>query len=111
MTSQPLKFGLVGYGAWGGLHAQSIAKTEGAELAAIAAPSEASRNRAQADHSTAHVCENYLEIVNDPSIDIVDIVVPSHLHHEIAKAALEGFEALSTARVRFFAFVGINVPL
>ena len=51
MTSEsPVRFGLVGCGAWGSQHARAIAKTPGAQLAAIAEPSELNRATAKADH-------------------------------------------------------------
>ena len=42
-----VRFGLIGFGAWGKHHAQTIAKTRGAELVAIAVHSEASQAAAQ----------------------------------------------------------------
>ena len=36
MSEAPVRFGLIGYGAWGQHHAKAIAKTSGAELVAIA---------------------------------------------------------------------------
>ncbi|NIP97339.1 MAG: gfo/Idh/MocA family oxidoreductase, partial [Akkermansiaceae bacterium] len=54
----PVRFGLIGYGAWGSHHARAINETEGAELAAIAAHSEQSVARAASDFpwvfATAH---------------------------------------------------------
>ena len=35
MSKPPVRFGLVGFGAWGRFHAQSIAGNPGARLAAI----------------------------------------------------------------------------
>ena len=46
MSKAPVRFGLVGFGAWGRFHAQSIAGNAGARLAAITVPSEASRAEA-----------------------------------------------------------------
>ena len=43
----PVRFGLVGFGAWGQLHAQSIAGNPAAQLVAIVAPSAASREAEQ----------------------------------------------------------------
>ena len=85
---QPVRFGLIGFGAWGRLHAQSIAKTEGAELVAIAARSEATRREAQEAHPGAHVAPAYEEILHRDDLDVVDIVLPSHLHYEVASKAI-----------------------
>ena len=87
MTS-PVRFGLIGFGAWGRHHAEAIAKTDGAELAAIAAKSESSCEAAREAYPEAAAVLNYRELLKRHDIDIVDVVVPSHLHHEIASAVL-----------------------
>ena len=88
MTNASVQFGLIGFGAWGRHHAQAIANTEGATLAAIAAPSEASRAAAGEAFPQAAVVADYRELVQRDDLDIVDVVVPSHMHHEIGSAAL-----------------------
>jgi len=85
----PIGFGLVGYGAWGGHHAAAISRTADAELVAIAAPSTASLDRARRDYPRAAVFADYRSLVALEEVDVVDVVVPSHLHHEVAKAALQ----------------------
>jgi myo-inositol 2-dehydrogenase / D-chiro-inositol 1-dehydrogenase len=88
MNSGPLRFGLIGYGAWGQHHAQAIARTKGADLVAIAGPSERTRSAARDAFPAAEVFADYRQLLERRDIDVVDIVVPSHLHHEIATAAL-----------------------
>jgi myo-inositol 2-dehydrogenase/D-chiro-inositol 1-dehydrogenase len=88
MTATPIGFGLIGFGAWGRFHADAIAKTSGASLKAISARSDTSRSAAQDAFPTAKVYADYRELLARPDIDVVDIVVPSYLHHEIASAAL-----------------------
>ena len=88
MLDTPLGFGLIGFGAWGRFHADAIAKTRDAELRAIAVRSEASQQAAREAFPRAHVCADYRELLARPDIAAVDIVVPSHLHHEIASATL-----------------------
>jgi myo-inositol 2-dehydrogenase / D-chiro-inositol 1-dehydrogenase len=88
MTDQRIKFGLIGFGAWGKFHAGAIAKTAGAELAAIAATSEASCAAAREAYPNADVFSDYRELVGRHDIDVVDVVVPSYLHHDIAAAVL-----------------------
>ncbi len=84
-----MRFGLIGYGAWGRYHADAIAKAPGAELAAIASASEATAAIARQRHPTATVHVDWRQLLADRSIDAVDIVVPNHLHADIAIAALE----------------------
>jgi len=83
-----LRFALVGHGLWGAHHARAIAKTPGAELAGVAERSQEGRAAAEAAFADAEVVDDYRRLVGRGDIDVVDIVVPSHLHHEVAKAAL-----------------------
>ena len=84
-----IRFGLIGYGAWGSHHARAIAATEGAELVAIAARSEKTRATAQVDHPTAHIYEDYRTLLQREQLDVVDVVLPTYLHYEVARAVLE----------------------
>ena len=88
MSDSPVRFGLIGYGAWGQHHAASIAKAEGAQLVAIAEPSEESRTAAREAHPDADVVGDYRELVQRDDLDVVDVVVPNRLHHEVATAVL-----------------------
>ena len=81
-----VRFGLIGYGAWGERPAAAIESTPGAELAAVAAPSEASRARAKDAHPGVEVYANYNDLLARDDIDIADIVVPNYLHAEAASA-------------------------
>lgn len=84
----PLRFGLIGYGAWGGHHARAIAKTRDVQLVAIAARSEASRARAREEHPSAMVYADYHELLQREELDVVDVVLPTDLHYEAARAVL-----------------------
>lgn len=88
MSQKPVKFGLIGFGAWGSCHANAISATAGAELVAVAVPSENSRAKARETYPEATVYADYRELLTREDLDAVDIVLPSHLHHEIAKATL-----------------------
>lgn len=83
-----VKFGLIGYGAWGSYHARAIAGLEGAALVAIAAHSEASCERAAIEHPNVRVYPDYREMLKRERMDAVDVVVPSHLHHAIGRDVL-----------------------
>jgi myo-inositol 2-dehydrogenase / D-chiro-inositol 1-dehydrogenase len=83
-----VRFGLIGYGAWGRHHAAAIAGTSGVSLAAIACASEATASAARADHPGVPVHLDYRALLKDSAIDAVDVVAPNHLHAEIGCAAL-----------------------
>ena len=83
-----VRFGLIGFGAWGKCHANAIAKTDGAELVAIAAKSPDTCTAAREAFPAAAVTADYHELLARDDVDIVDVVLPSFLHHEVASAAL-----------------------
>ena len=83
-----IRFGLIGYGAWGKHHADAIHKTAGARLVAVAARSDASAAAAGDACPAAAVFTDYRRLLDRDDVDVIDIVLPSHLHHEVAAAAL-----------------------
>jgi myo-inositol 2-dehydrogenase / D-chiro-inositol 1-dehydrogenase len=85
----PVRFGLVGYGAWGTHHARAIAATAGAELTAVCGHSEASLERARDDFPRARVYADYRQMLAHEEVDLVDVVLPSDMHFEVGRAALE----------------------
>jgi len=89
MSDKPVSFGLIGFGAWGQHHANAITKTPKASLDAICARSEASANEARKLYPDAFVTNDYRELASREGLDVVDVVVPSYLHHEIASSVLE----------------------
>ena len=84
-----MRFGLIGYGAWGKYHARAIGKAGGAELAAICCKSEATAAAARGDFPELPVFLDYRELLAQPELDVIDIVLPTHLHAEVGVAALE----------------------
>ena len=84
-----IRFGLIGYGAWGSHHARAIAATADAELVAIAARSDKTRAAAAADHPSAHMHGDYRTMLECEQLDVVDVVLPTYLHYDAAKAVLE----------------------
>ena len=87
MTS--VRFALIGYGAWGTHHANAIGKTQGAQLVAIASRSAESRSAAKSAQPDAQVFGDYRELLAGEDVDVVDVVLPNHLHFEVGRAALE----------------------
>lgn len=88
MADSPVRFGLIGFGAWGSCHADAITQTRGAELVAISARSEATCSAAREKYPQAATYTDYRELLERDDIDVVDIVLPTYLHHEVASAVL-----------------------
>jgi len=84
-----VRFGLVGCGAWGSHHARAIRKCPHAELVAVADCDDEARRQIRASSPDAVVLADFHELLAIPEIDVVDVVLPNHLHHEAGRAALE----------------------
>ena len=84
-----VRFGLVGYGRFGSLHAQAIASTDGAELVAIADRSSEACAAARSAHPGTEVHTDYRDLAGRSDVDVVDAAVPTFLHFEVGKAVLE----------------------
>jgi myo-inositol 2-dehydrogenase / D-chiro-inositol 1-dehydrogenase len=88
MITPPLRFGLIGYGLFGAHHARAIVNAPGAELRAIAVPSELSQAAARQAHPTAAIHSDYRELLTRDDIDAVNVVVPNRWHYEVGRAVL-----------------------
>lgn len=88
MIKKPIRFGLIGFGAWGQHHANAIEQTPDAELVCIAAHNPESVAAAKAKYPNARVTHDYKQLIAEGEVDCIDVVVPSYLHHEIASAVL-----------------------
>lgn len=85
-----VRFGLIGYGAWGSHHARAIEENgEGAKLCAIAAKSEGTIERAKVERPGARVYGDWREMLGKEELDAVAVVLPTDLHFEVGRAVLE----------------------
>ncbi|MCX5908484.1 MAG: Gfo/Idh/MocA family oxidoreductase, partial [Deltaproteobacteria bacterium] len=84
-----LNFGVVGYGAWGAQHANTISKTPGARLVSIGTPSADSQERARKAFPSVEIYSNYHEMFQKKDLDVAVIVVPTYLHEDVSTAALK----------------------
>lgn len=86
----PVRVALAGFGAWGLMHAKAIEAIEGAHVVAILARSDSTRRSALQAVPNARLFDSYDAMLRDGEIDVVNIVLPNHLH---AQAAVEALEA------------------
>ncbi len=82
----PLRTAVIGVGYLGRFHAQKYAALENAELVAVCDPNAENAARV-AEEVGCRAVSDYREILGE--VDAVSIVVPTQLHHEVAKACLE----------------------
>ena len=83
-----VRFGLIGFGAWGRHHARAITECAESELVCIAARSPATQAEARTHHPSAQIVSDYRALLTRPDIDVVDVVLPTDLHHEVGSAVL-----------------------
>jgi len=89
MPTPSIRFGLIGYGLFGAHHARAIAGTPGAELRAIAVPSQQSQAAARQAHPGVAVLADYRELLARDDIDAVNVVVPNRWHYEVGRDVLQ----------------------
>ncbi len=80
---------VIGFGAWGREISKAIDEIEDTELTAICDNFPLMLRRAQRAHPNARREADYRTILDDDSIKSIFIATPTHLHREIAIAALE----------------------
>jgi myo-inositol 2-dehydrogenase / D-chiro-inositol 1-dehydrogenase len=86
---KPTRVALAGFGAWGLMHARAIEAIDDAEVVAILVRSEASRAAAAQAVPAARLFDRYEQLLEIDGVDVVNVLLPNHLHAEAAVAALE----------------------
>ena len=84
-----VRVGIIGYGYWGPNLVRNFCENQKTEVVSV---SDLRRDRltlAQRRHSGIQVTQNYLDLLNDPSIDAVAIVTPVSTHFDLALQALQ----------------------
>ncbi|MCC7346324.1 MAG: Gfo/Idh/MocA family oxidoreductase [Variibacter sp.] len=85
--SKPLRIGVVGVGVMGSNHARVLMDLAGVQLVGIADPDREQGERiAQAVRCP---CFDDAEALVDLGLDAVTIAAPTHLHHDLALAAIQ----------------------
>jgi myo-inositol 2-dehydrogenase/D-chiro-inositol 1-dehydrogenase len=83
-----MRIGLIGYGAWGRMHAGAIARIPGLVLAGVVCHGDESARAAAQEMPGVRVHRTLATLLADPAIELVDIVAPNALHADMAIAAL-----------------------
>lgn len=84
-----VKTGIVGYGNGGRLfNATILDSVEGFRITKIMTSNENNINAASQDFPEAEIVSKITDLTKDADIDLIVITTPNHLHHEVAKKAL-----------------------
>lgn len=82
-----LRIGLIGFGRFGYCHAEAIAASKYAELAAVASHTEKTCRKAHRRFGVPTTLD-YRGLLKRADVDAVDIVLPTDLHARVAVDAL-----------------------
>ncbi|NPV60168.1 MAG: Gfo/Idh/MocA family oxidoreductase [Actinobacteria bacterium] len=95
MDGQVLGVGIIGCGRIFDLHMRGYQEREDAAVLAVADVSEERRAARQGEYGIPRAYADYREMLDDPSIQLVEILTPHHLHREMAIAAAEAGKHVS----------------
>jgi predicted dehydrogenase len=84
-----IKIAVVGAGGWGINHVRTFARAKGAQLVAVADPSEAALKRAGGFAPNARLLRGLEEVLAAPDIDAVVLATPASAHAVHARQCLE----------------------
>lgn len=89
VTPPSTRVALAGFGAWGLMHARAIRAIDGAEVVAVLARSDAARESAMAEVPGAAIHPDLDSLLAAPGVDVVNVLMPNHLHAGTAIRALD----------------------
>lgn len=87
--SAAISVGVIGTGFVGAQHVEALARLPGVKVVAVSASTRASASAAATRMGVARAARDARAIATDPSIDVVHVCTPNHLHGEAVKAAIE----------------------
>ena len=82
-----VEIGIIGAGFVANLHAEAFKLVPSAQLRGVASATEARARAFAARHGLPSAHDDYRRLLEDPTIDVVSVAVPNHLHHEVVLAA------------------------
>ncbi len=83
-----VKFGVIGVGAMGGVHARSIGKLDEAEVVAVADVNGAAARKV-GDEIGAASFEDYRQLIREGGVEAIVIATPHPFHPEVTKFAAQ----------------------
>lgn len=93
--TKPIGFGILGAGLIAPFHAKAVRDTNGGKLIAVCDMARERADKLGADFG-CKVYYNLDDMLRDPAIDVVNIALPNHLHHDaVLKCAAAGKHVLT----------------
>ena len=89
MTTEPLRWGLIGSGLIAGTFAKDMAVTDSGRVVAIGSRSQESADRFADEFHISNRHASYEALVADPAVDVVYVATPHPMHHANALLALD----------------------
>ncbi|MHA3701125.1 Gfo/Idh/MocA family protein [Jatrophihabitans sp. YIM 134969] len=90
MSSETLRVGVVGTGRWAvRSHIPGWQRDSRCEVVGVADQDYAAAKQVGEDFGIARVATDWRELVEDPEIDVIDVVTSDTAHFEVSMAALE----------------------
>jgi len=87
-TVKPLRVGVIGTG-FGQHHIRGFTSIEGVEVVTICNSSGKRLDEIAKEYGVPQTCRDYRKVFQDPTIDIVSIATPVHLHATMVHEALD----------------------
>ena len=90
MADRTLRIGVLGAGAWArGAHIPGWLRDPRCKVVAVCDVDPAKARDAARHFDIPEPADDWKAVVSRPDLDVIDVVTPSHTHHELAVAALE----------------------
>ena len=96
--AERLRVGIIGCGEISGLNAWGYLTDDRADIVAVSDTSADRAEKRAAEWDAPKVYGDYRELLEDNSIDIVDILTPHHLHKQIVTYALSAGKHVSVQK-------------
>lgn len=89
-----VRFGILGLGHISTRFASVLNTVAGVELAAVAARDPSRAEQFARQFGARKACQDYLELMRDPDVDVIYIGLTTNLHYEFTKLCLEHHKAV-----------------
>lgn len=103
-----VRVAIIGCGRIASLHAAGYRDHPHARLVAVCDRDEAAARRCRDEWGAEKVCFDYEAVLADPDVNAVEILLPHHLHREVAVAALQAGKHVSLQKPPAFTLADLD---